>query len=153
MPASKTTPATVTITRADGTSVTVDVAASTVISIDHAAGTFADLVVGQRAKAAYNLTAAGNIAVQIEANDIFRVSGTITKLVPAGKTTPATVTITRADGTSVTVDVSASTVITIDDAPGTFADLVVGQRAKAVYKLTATGNVAVRIEEGTDNDD
>jgi hypothetical protein len=145
-PATATAPATVTITQANGTSVTVAVAATTVIMLDHAAATFASLVVGQRAEAVYKLTATGNVAVRIDADDIFHVSGTITAIKPATSTTPATVTITPVGGTAVTLTVAATTVITLDHAAATFASLVVGQRAEAVYKLTAAGNVAVRID-------
>jgi hypothetical protein len=107
-----------------------------------------------RAEARYQVTATANNALTIEASDLFRVSGTITAIVPAGATTPATVTITPTGGTAVTLTVTATTRISVNGVRGkTVADLLVGMRAEATYQVTATANNALTIEAGTDKDE
>jgi hypothetical protein len=152
VPAGMTTPATVTITPTGGTAVTLTVTATTKISVDEVGGkAVTDLLVGMQAEAKYQVTAIANNALSIAANDRVRVTGIITKVVPAAGTIPATVTITPTAGTAVTLTVTATIRISVNGVSGkTVTDLKVGLPAEATYQVTATANNALRIEAGTD---
>jgi hypothetical protein len=143
--AATATPPTVTITRANGTSVTLTVVTATVIRLDGAASVVGNLLMGMRAEAVYQLSTANN-AIRIEASDKFRVEGTITAV--AATATPPTVTITRANGTSVTLTVVTgtpfTTVIRLDGAASVVGNLLMGMQAEATYQLS-TANNAIRI--------
>jgi hypothetical protein len=77
------------------------------------------------------------------------VHGTISAIDTKG----STVTITNAAGTAVKMTVNASTVIIVNDQRNkTIADLTVGLHAEARYQVTATGNVALRIEAESTRD-
>jgi hypothetical protein len=139
-----TTASTVDITRSDKTTVTVTVNASTAISVDGVASKMiGDLLVGMKAQAAYKLSGTpSNLALRIDAGDTLYVKGTITTV-----TSPNGLTITRFDGTTVTVTTDANTAITINRVAGQMFDsLVAGMRVEVKYQVTATGNLALKIE-------
>jgi hypothetical protein len=130
---------------ANSQAVTLNVTSSTGISLDGVTGkSVTNLVVGMRAKAGYQLTSSGNNATQVDASDIFHVSGTITALASDGsklRITPDSAT------TAIKLAITSSTVIRVDNVKGqTAANLVVGMRAKATYQLTSTGNNATQID-------
>jgi hypothetical protein len=139
----------IVVTQANGNTVTVNVDATASITVDRVAGqTIDNLLTGMRAEVLYKVTATGNLALKIEASDLFHVRGTITTVTPsaAGDGT-GSIIVTLADGTTVTINIDTTTAITVDRVAGqTIANLVANQRAEVRYKLTSTGNLALKIE-------
>jgi hypothetical protein len=136
---SGTTPGSIVITPTTGPAVTLTVTATTKISLDGVAGkTIANLTVGMTASAVYQATGTNaGTALHIAANDIFRVTGTITKVTPASGTTPGSIVITPTTGPAVTLTVTATTAISVDGVKNkTLADLAVGMQATSVYTVT-----------------
>ncbi len=136
-----------------GASVTVTVTADTKLERNNAPAQLTDFAVGDRVEVKYdpNTFVASKIEANNEANDdnddnddnnqLAEIKGAISAL------GTNTVTITRRDGTSVTVTVTSNTRIERNDAPATFADLRVGDQAEAkfdpntleAFKLEAEG--------------
>ncbi|MBI4675591.1 MAG: hypothetical protein HY741_28435 [Chloroflexi bacterium] len=135
-----TSAGTVTITPAGGGSdVTLNVTTQTEIEVNDAPGTIADIQVAMPIRAEYDT--ASFDAFEIKAgtddsgsgggDDHAQVEGTISALDAVN----FTVTIDAGAGTFVTVILTAQTEIKVDDEDATFADLVVGQSAKAEYNI------------------
>ena len=93
------------------TAVKMAVTTSTSIRLDDVKGkTVANLLVGMRARATYQLTSSGNNATHIEASDRLHVDGTIAALtLTTGSTTAGTVTVAPATGSAVTLNVNLGT--------------------------------------------
>ncbi|MBI5951397.1 MAG: hypothetical protein HY865_07050 [Chloroflexi bacterium] len=130
---------TVTVTRKDGTTVTVTVDVNTLIKRNGKLATFADLQLGDKVEAKYN--AVTLVASKIEAKlNLSELKGVISALDSAA----SIVTVTRKDGTTVTVTVDASALIKRNGKPATLADLQLGDKAEVKYNAVTL--VASKIE-------
>jgi hypothetical protein len=100
--------------------------------------------------------------IQAEGPEESEVKGTIVAVnpgspgdplaVPPVPPTPATITIApKGGGTNVTLNITANTVIEVNDAIGTIADLTVGMNVEAEYDPTTLD--AFRIEADSEEDD
>jgi hypothetical protein len=136
-----TVPGTVTITPQNGPAVTVNVTANTKITRNRQTATLADLQKNDKATAVYD---ASNNALVLHAHiQTSVVRGTITAI---SGTTTGTVTITPANGTAVTVNITTSTKITRNGQTATLADLQKKDKASATYD---SSNNALRLEART----
>jgi hypothetical protein len=149
------TPTSLTITTKRGTDVVVAILADTIITKEGHALPAVQINAGDRVevkatKATDGTLAAVRIRVEgSEHDDLLEIHGIVSGV--AG----SVVTITKKDGTTVSVTIDAQTMIKVGDHAGTVADLVVGvtvevaARANADSSLTA---IAIRLEtEGEDD--
>ncbi|MBU2009382.1 MAG: hypothetical protein KJ624_06075 [Chloroflexi bacterium] len=125
----------------DAAAIVLNVTASTEIEVpgkDEA--TIADLLAGDRVKAKYETASLNALEIEVEAA---KVQGEITAL--DATATPKKVTIKPKTGDAVVLTVTAMTELEVwGKEPAEFADLKVGQWAKAEYN--ATSNEAYEIE-------
>jgi len=143
---------TVTLTPADASAVTLTVnlgsgSGSTTVSLDGSAVTaLGSLLPGMRAKSVYQITSNGNNAIQIHADDMIRLHGTITAVtLSTGSTTNGTVTITPASGSAVNLNVTLGngTTVTLNGSTVTaLSSLSSGMRVEARYQVTSSGDNA-----------
>lgn len=152
-----TTANTITISPEDGSpDVTLNVTSTTVITLDDEDATLANIIVGDMADAEYDPTTMDAAFIDAENPELAQdIRGVITAL----DTTAGTITITSQDGEGdgatsvVTVNVTANTLLTLDDNPAFLTDLAVGDRAEADYDPTTMNAFTVAAEspevEGT----
>jgi len=140
-----TTAGTVTFQSKSGTSVTVTVNASTVLERNGAVATLSSFAVGDSIKVKYDPTTL--IATKVEAKDHSGVEskGTITAI----DTTAGTLTFQRRDGTSITISVTATTVLARNGATATLSSFVVGDTVEVKYNPTTL--VATKVESENDS--
>lgn len=136
----------ITIAPHSGDPVTLTLDSSTVILVNGKPGTAADIKVGAKAAALYDpaTKVASKIAVESETEqEPAEVEGSVTAA------SSSSVTITpREGGSAVTLTLSSSTVIIVNDKPGTPADIQVGARAQALYDHTTLAALAIRVSNG-----
>ena len=136
----------ITITPHTGDPVALTLDSSTVILVNGKPGTVTDIKVGDKAEALYDATTkvASKVAVESETEtEPAEVEGHVTAA------TSTSVTITPQEGGSaVTLTLSSTTVIMVNDKPGTAADIQVGARAQALYDHTTLAAIAIRISTG-----
>ncbi|MCI0447489.1 DUF5666 domain-containing protein [bacterium] len=140
--------ATVTIQDANGVSVIVIATSSTEIERDDEPAFLSDLQIGDCGKAKYD--AATFEAFEIEAESECQegeVKGTITDV----NLTDSTITLLTESGNSVTLLVTADTVIEREDEPAVLSDLQVGDSAEAEFNTETM--IATFIEAEDDGDD
>ena len=153
-------PAMVTIHPADGVSpdITLNITDITMIEINDLPATFADLLVGMIVEAEYDPLTLNAFSIESEdEEEDAEIEGTITAIDAVSCTVVATppvlcsITITKTDGTAVTLFVDASTKIERNDIEGLFlTDLQVGDPVEAEYN-TATmvaKEIEVELEDG-----
>lgn len=136
----------ITIAPHTGDPVTLTLDSSTVILVNGKPGAAADIKVGDKAEALYDATTkiASKVAVESETeNEPAEVEGSVT----AASATSVTIT-PREGGSAVTLTLSSSTVIVVNDKPGTAADIQVGARAQALYDHTTLAAIAIRVSNG-----
>lgn len=136
----------ITIAPRTGDPVTLTLDSSTVILINGKPGAATDIQVGDKAEALYDATTkvASKVAVESETeNEPAEVEGSVT----AASSTSVTIT-PREGGSAVTLTLGSSTVIMVNDKPGTAADIQVGARAQALYDHTTLAAIAIRISTG-----
>ena len=142
--------ATVTIQDANGVSVTVIATSSTEITRDDEPAFLSDLQIGDCAEAKYD--AATFEAFEIEAESECQqgeVEGTITDV----NLTDSTITLLGNDGNSVTLLVTADTVIEREGEPAVLSDLQVGDRAEAEFNTVTLIATFINAETDDGNDD
>jgi antitoxin component of MazEF toxin-antitoxin module len=127
----------VTLTVKKGASVTIQVNADTKIVVNGEAGTLADIQVGYHAGA--KLTARGGPAKVLRAHAP-PAPGTVVHGVVAS-VGPSSITLTKKDGSSVTVAVNGDTKIRVNGKAGSLADIHAGFRA-TVRRTSADGPAA-----------
>ena len=140
--------ATVTIQDANGVSVTVVATSSTEITRDDEPAFLSDLQIGDCAEAKYD--SATFEAFEIEAESECQegeVEGTITDV----NLVDSTITLLDESGNSVTLLVTADTVIEREDEPAELSDLQVGDEAEAEFNTVTM--IATSIKAETDGDD
>jgi GTPase involved in cell partitioning and DNA repair len=138
---SGTTTGTVTITPTNGTAVTLNVTAGTKIIRNRLQATLGNLQKNDQATVVYD---ANNNALVLQAHtQTSVVRGTITAI---SGTTTGTVTIIPANGTAVTVNITAGTKIIRNRQTATLADLQKNDQASATYD---SSNNALRLEAHT----
>jgi Domain of unknown function (DUF5666) len=122
--------------------VTLTVNASTRINVNDQPGTLADIQVGAAIKAEFT---ASMVALELDVkNAAQQEDQEVEGQVSAVDTGHGTVTIAPAGGGAmVTLTVNASTRISVNDQPGTLADVQVGDAAKAEFTAAM---VAVELE-------
>ena len=158
-PAAAPSPAMVTIHPADGSpDVTLNITDITMIEINDLPATFADLLVGMIVEAEYDPLTLNAFSIESEdEEEDAEIEGTITAIDAVSCTVVATppvlcsITITKTDGTAVTLFVDASTKIERNDIEGLFlTDLQIGDPVEAEYN-TATmvaKEIEVELEDG-----
>ncbi|MBI4671170.1 MAG: hypothetical protein HY741_05825 [Chloroflexi bacterium] len=142
----------ITITPNNGAAdVTVIVVADTMIEVDEHDATLADLAVGQKAEAHYDPTTMN--AFEIEAKTLDEDEDAhISGVVAAVDTGAGTITITPNDGSAdVTLIVTPTTEIEVNDEGATLADIQVGMPVRAEYNATTLE--AFEIKAGEDDED
>lgn len=140
--------ATVTIQDASGVSVTVIATASTEITRDDEPAFLSDLQIGDCATAKYDATTFEAFEIEAESEcQGGEVEGTITDVNLAD----STITLLDESGNSVTLLVTADTVIEREDEPAELSDLQVGDEAEAEFNTVTM--IATSIKAETDGDD
>ncbi len=140
-----TTAGTVTIAPSNGTpTVTLMVSSTTMIEVNDNPGTLADLQVGMMADAEYDPTTMVAFSIEAESQgEQAEVIGTVT----AVDLTHNTITISPTIGSSITLSVTASTEIQVNDEEATLADIQIGMPVQAEYDTLTL--VANQIDAGT----
>ena len=127
---------TITITLRDGTSKTITTTATTTYRLGKADGTRADVTVGTTIAAIGELAADGSLTAKTVAIRLPHVQGTV------AATTADTITISRRDGTTVTVHVAAGTTIRVAGVgTATLADVKAGMLVAAAGTQRADGSI------------
>ena len=140
--------ATVTIQDASGVSVTVIATASTEIKRDDEPAFLSDLQIGDCAEAKYDATTFEAFEIEAESEcQKGEVEGTITDV----NLTDSTITLLGESGNSVTLLVTADTVIEREDEPAELSDLQVGDKAEAEFDTVTL--IATFINAETEGDD
>ncbi len=123
------------VTTSGSGQVTVNFTPSTAVTMEHASGplTLANLATGERVNVTpLSTSAPGNYvaaSVKIQVPEIHHIEGVISSLTgPSGS--PTSMVVTTRQNTSVTVDLTASTAVTMKHASGplTLANLATGER-------------------------
>ncbi len=136
------TASSLTIAPEEGSPVTVGTDASTKIVVDGAASTLSAITVGDEARALYDSTTLIAAAIEAESphHELAEVEGQVTAV------TASSLTITPEEGSPVTLETKASTVVILDGAPSTLSAIVVGDKARALYDSTTLVAAAIEAE-------
>lgn len=152
----KTSTATsLTITTKRGGDVTVAILEDTIIRKEGHALPAVQIKAGDRVevkatKAPDGTLSAVRILVNGSEHDLLQIHGIVSGV--AG----SVLTITKKDGTSVSLTIDAQTIIKIDDHAGTVADLVAGVRVAVAARANADGSltaIVIRIETEDEDDE
>ena len=148
---------TITIEPRNGSAVTLTVDGSTRIKLDGDTATLGDIPVGAEAEAEFDR--ATLLASKVEAeteeddddDDVAEVEGKVT----AVSATSITIAGEKhgGSGTPVTLTLNGSTVILIDDRPGTAADIEVGDEAEARYDSATKVALRIKVEDEDDEEE
>lgn len=144
-----------TITTKRGVDVVVAILADTIVTSEGHALPAVQINVGDRVevkatKAADGTLAAVRIRIEDSEHDLLEIEGIVSGV--AG----SVLTITKKDGTEVSVTIDAETIIKVDDHEGTVADLVVGVEVEVDARENADGSltaIAIEVESEDEDDD
>ncbi len=142
----------VTITPEEGgTDVTVTVDGTTLIEVGGQPATLADLQVGQKAEAEYDLTTLIAFSIEVDIPDT-EDEGEVEGTVAAVDVTLGKLTITPTGGGSdMVLTVTAATEVKVNDKDATLGDVQVGMPVKAEFDTTTL--VATEVKAGTECED
>lgn len=135
---------TITVKDKDAQSIVISVLDSTKIKEKSKAKTFADIVSGDNIAVKYTVSTTGNFAqtIKILPKQSQNIEGNVTAIDATAKT----ITVEDNNALSIVISVQDSTIITEQDQPRTFADIILGDNVVIKFTVSSSVNLAETIK-------